>query len=100
MQTKRLDFAYGKRGDVQSQGVEAVGLVAGGESQGSRRIAGQAAAVDGSIAVGHGGVVQHAPLLRQLKIVHIQHSLDRIGEPVVDIEPERPEPVAEPPAGA
>lgn len=75
---------------VQSERAEAVGLVAAEESEegGGGRGGGEAAGFGEVVAVGHGGEVVRAVLLRQA--LDVQEILDGVGVSVVDIESEEP----------
>lgn len=82
---------------VLSQSGEEIGVVSIGESKRQRLVVagGEVAAPKYAVSVCHSHVVPYAPFLREA--LDTQKSRDRIGEPVVDAEPElRPEPIAAP----
>lgn len=78
---------------ILSKSANPVSIVPVNESKRRRLVAGsggEVAAANKSVPVGHSGVVRGTPFFREL--IEAQNSGDGIGEPVVEIEPECPEP--------
>ena len=82
---------------IQVETVDEEGVVSIGESERRRWLVvtgGEVTAPDYAVSVSHSNIVLHAPFL--WKPLKAQNLLNRIGEPVVNVESKWPQPVTDP----